>query len=336
MIFKCPRCRATVATPSSFDHTLTEIPCGNCGEMLPSPQHGGIVTPERKPSIWSRFQQWLNVLAALIAIFVMIPSQVSAGPKLSDKPQVIKLQRFRKALWKVHVTVKGKPGDFLLDTGGGITLLSREFSKGIECKFWGRNTGYNMFGKRGDEPHCDNVEIKAGDVALTPVSIGTIDFGEQFPGDKSPDGLLSLDAFDGKIITLDQKAGTLTIETPKSLVSRVRKMKELPFRISRECSARCLSAFLGVPTAKGMTWLILDSGAGGVSLISKDHAQLFGLDPNAKEQQLKFAAAPDVPINSPVLVTDMIMDGNLGQPFMSQYVMSFDLVHGRLWIAKAG
>jgi len=193
-----------------------------------------------------------------------------------------------------------------------------------------------MFGKRSEGPHCDNVQIMAGDVALTPVNVGKIDFKGQFAGDVAPDGLLSLDAFDGKIITLDQKAGTLTIETPKSLVSRVKKMKELPFRISRECSARCLSAFLGVPTAKGMTWLILDSGAGGVSLISKDHAQLFGLDPNAKEQQLKFAAAPDVPINSPVLVTDMIMDGNLGQPFMSQYVMSFDLVHGRLWIAKAG
>jgi len=28
----------------------------------------------------------------------------------------------------------------------------------------------------------------------------------------------------------------------------------------------------------------------------------------------------------------MIMDGNLGQPFMSQYVMTFDLAHGHLWI----
>jgi hypothetical protein len=97
-----------------------------------------------------------------------------------------------------------------------------------------------------------------------------------------------------------------------------------------------LSVFIGVPTAKGMTWLILDSGAGGVSIISKDHAELFGLDPNAKEQQLKFDAAPGVPVSSPAQVTDMIMDGNLGQPFMSQYVITFDLVHGRLWIARAG
>src|SRR5690348_17140723 len=190
--------------------------------------------------------------------------------------QVIKLQRFRKALWKVHVNVKGKPGDFLFDTGGGVTLLTEEFSKGIDCKYWGRNTGYNMFGKRGDGPHCDNVQLIAGDVALTPVNIGKIDFGDQFPGDKAPDGLLSLDAFDGKVITLDQKAATLTIETDRSLKKRVRTMKEFPLRVARECSGRCLSAFLGVKTPDGMTWLNIDSGAGGVSLIAKEYAASFG------------------------------------------------------------
>jgi aspartyl protease len=272
--------------------------------------------------------------ALAISCFLILPL-FSAAAKPSEKPQVIRLQRFRKALWKVHVTVKGKPGDFLLDTGGGVTLLTEEFSRGIDCKFWGRTTGYNMFGKKSEGPHCDNVQINAGDVALTPVNVGKIDFGDQFPGDKNPDGLLSLDAFDGKAITLDQTAGTLTIETSASLAKRTKGMKELPFRISRECSARCLSGFIGVPTAEGMTWLILDSGAGGVSLISKDHAPLFGLDPASKEQRLKYEVAPGVLVDSPVLVTDMIMDGNLGQPFMSQYIMTFDLAKGRLWMAKA-
>ena len=275
-----------------------------------------------------------KLTVAIVMIFVPMLSQVSAVPRQGDKPQVIKLERFRKALWKVHVTVKGKPGDFLLDTGGGATLLTEEFAKGIDCKFWGRTTGYNMFGKRKDGPHCDDVQIKAGDVALTPVAIGTIDFGDQFAGDKTPDGLLSLDAFDGKLITLDQKAGTLTIETAQTLSGRTKTMKELPVRLVRDCSARCLNAFVGVPTPQGMTWLILDSGAGGVSLISKDHAEIFGLDPKIKQQRLKFEAAPGVPVDSPVLLTDMIMDGNLGQPFMSQYVMTFDLARGRLWVAK--
>jgi len=275
----------------------------------------------------------LKVVIAVIS--VLVPAQVSAVSKPGPKPQVIKLERFRKALWKVHITVKGKPGEFLLDTGGGVTLLTDDFSKGIDCKYWGRTTGYNMFGKRADGPHCDDVPIKAGDVALTPVNIGKIDFGNQFSGDKTPDGLLSLDAFDGKAITLDQTAGTLTIETSASLAKRTKAMKEMPFRLVRDCSARCLNGFVGVPTNEGMTWLILDSGAGGVSIIARDHAGIFGLDPKGKEQRLKYQAAPGVPIDSPVIVTDMIMDGNLGQPFMSQYIITFDLDNGRMWLANA-
>jgi hypothetical protein len=272
----------------------------------------------------------VTILFAAVSFLFLGSVARSQGPA---KPQTIKLQRFRKALWTVRVTVNGKAGEFLLDSGGGNTLLTAAFAAGLDCAFWGRTTGYNMFGTRADSQHCDDVRIAADGVSLVPVSAGMIDFGDRFAGDKTPDGLLSLDAFDGKAVTFDQVAGTLTLETPRSLATRTRRMKELPFRVSRECSARCLSVFVGVPTPKGMTWLILDSGAGGVSLIAKEYASAFGLDPAVKEQRLKFDVAPGVPVDSPVLVTDMIMDGNLGQPFMSRYLITMDLAAGRLWIA---
>lgn len=269
---------------------------------------------------------FISIAVLLLAGFGIAEAQDSKAP------QVIKLQRFRKALWTVHVSVKGKEGDFLFDTGGGVTLLTESFSNGIDCKFWGRTTGYNMFGEKASGPHCDDVEMKSGGVLLSKVSVGKFDFGDRFPGSKAPDGILSLDAFDGKAITIDQTAATITIETPKSLAKRVVKATEMPFRVSRECSARCLSVFAGVPTSAGMTWLTLDSGAGGVSLISRDHAVLFGLDPDAKDQRLKHLAAPGIPIDSPVMVTEMIMDGNLGQPFLSQYVITLDLKNSRMWL----
>lgn len=274
-------------------------------------------------------------LALGLLLILLLAPALSSVESPVDEPQVIHLHRFRKALWKVHVTVGDIPGDFLLDTGGGNTLVTEAFSSRLSCKYWGRTTGYNMFGRRNDGPHCDDVRLMAGDVPLTPVDVAKIDFGDQFSGDKSPDGLLSLDAFDGKAITLDQVAGTLTIETAKSLAQRIRGMRELPFRMSRECSARCLSVFVGVPTQHGLTWLILDSGAGGVSLIAREYADAFGLDPAAKEQRLRHHIAPGIEVDSPVLVSDLIMDGNLGQPFMSEYVLTFDLRNGRLWAVRA-
>lgn len=275
-----------------------------------------------------------NVFVILF-LFQNSCNQKDTSQHLEEQPQMIKLERFRKALWTVPVTIQGKEGDFLLDTGGGITMLSEAFSKQIDCQFWGRTTGFNMFGSRGDGTHCDSIKINIGKIILTPTNVGTINFGDRFSGDKTPDGILSLDAFDGKAITLDQKTKTIFIETPSSLAIRTKDMKEFPMRVSRECSGRCLSIFIGVITPQGMTWLLLDSGAGGVSLISNEYAQVFGLDPDLKEQQLKFNLANDIKIESPVILADMIMDGNLGQPFMSKYKITIDIVNSRLWLSKS-
>ena len=267
-------------------------------------------------------------------VYLLACGATETGPQTpEDSPRVIQLERFRKALWKVPLTVRDTTVDFLFDTGGGITLLTKELSEKIDCHFWGRTTGYNMFGMRGDGPHCDSVQLYAGDVPLVPVNVGTINFADRFPGDKAPDGLLSLDAFDNRAVTLDQQAGELIIETPASLAARTQHMTEFPLRVSRECSGRCLSIFLGVATPAGMTWLLLDSAAGGVSLFSKEYASVFGLDPEVKEQHLRFTLSEDIIVDSPALVTDMIMDGNLGQPFMSQHVITIDILNSRIWLA---
>jgi hypothetical protein len=269
----------------------------------------------------------------VVLLLVLVSGVDASATKTADGPQVIKLQRFRKALWKVHVTLKGKEGDFLFDTGGGVTLITEKFSQGIDCKYWGRNTGYNMFGHKGEGPHCDDVPLSADGVQLSPVSIGKIDLTQWFPDEKNlPDGMLSLDAFDGMAITIDQKAATLTIETDRSLKKRVGPMREFPLRVARECSGRCLGAFLGVKTPDGMTWLNLDTGAGGVSLIAKEYAPTFNLDPEKKEQRIDFPLDGGLRIGGPVMVTDMIMDGNLGQPFLANYVVTLDLKNGRIWL----
>ena len=272
-------------------------------------------------------------LCAFLFLASATSSQAIEQPDRPSERQTIELERFRKALWTVKVTLNGKTGHFLLDTGGGNTMVTERFASDWDCTFRGRMTGYNMFGERIDSPLCEAVDIRAGAVRLTRVNAGKIDFSNRFPADATPDGLLSLDAFDGKAITLDQANATLIIESPASLQERISHMIELPLRVSRECSAKCLSIFLGVPRPDGMTWLTLDSGAGGVSLIAKEYAEAFALKTSEQEQRLTVEIAKGVVVDSPVLVTDMIMDGNLGQPFLSQYVITLDLGASRMWIA---
>ena len=54
------------------------------------------------------------ILTSFFLFIVLVPFTTNSS---AQAPQVIKLERFRKALWKVNITVKGKTGDFLLNWG---------------------------------------------------------------------------------------------------------------------------------------------------------------------------------------------------------------------------
>lgn len=277
----------------------------------------------------------------LVGIFVAMAASattLSASgevPVPSDAPFVITLQRYHKALWTVRVTVNGRPANLLFDSGGGMTMLSTRFAARSGCRYWGRVSGFDMFGHRIDTPRCDGAEITIGALALHPSMVGRFDAGERLDGDDAPDGMLSLDAFEGRAITLDMGAGRIVVETPHSLAHRIADMREVPMKIGRQCSGHCVDVFVGIPVAPGMAWLTLDSGAGGVSLIASDYAPWFGLAEGDRPQRLRFAIAPGIDVDSPVLVADMAMDGNLGQPFLSRHLVTLDLAHGRMWMAPA-
>ena len=259
----------------------------------------------------------------------------AATPSKADGPQVIKLQRFRKALWKVHVTIKGKEGDFLFDTGGGVTLLTEEFSKGIECKYWGRNTGYNMFGKRFEGPACNGLSVSIAGRRYVPAITGLVNMAALNPADSALDGIAALDLFDGRAVTLDLSHGRLIVESPASLRARVGAMRPLPIRLKREVEGLALAVTTGIPTSRGWLWMELDSGNGGTVLVSKPVAALVGLDSSvAARQPADFAVTDGVRVHTTDAFTpDLIMDGNLGMPFLRNWVITLDLQAGTGWIA---
>ena len=96
-----------------------------------------------------------------------------------------------------------------------------------------------------------------------------------------------------------------------------------------------LAANVEVPTAQGIVRFELDSGNGGTLLVGKPYAALFGLDPDAAgPQQARIELAPGIVAEGLAFTPGMNIDGNLGMPFLKDWIVTLDLDAGRLWLRR--
>ena len=265
------------------------------------------------------------------------PSSPTASAARTAEPEAVFTLEPQRTRWALRVEVGGRPFRFGFDTGGGLTLISREVVEAAGCTPWGRVSGYQMFGRRLDTPRCDSVAIDIGTQRVTvPVAL-VLPPTDVEAKDTDLQGSLALDVFEGRAITLDLAGGHLMVESPASLAARVRTMTPLPVRFAREAGGRSLVVLTAVPTPKGTLWMELDSGNGGTMLISRPYAALFGLDSTAAGMQhAAFDLGAGVRVDSDRFLTpDMIIDGNLGMPFLRHWIVTLDLATGRGWIAPA-
>jgi len=264
-------------------------------------------------------------MSLLLAIHILLATPIALEP-------------YRDTI-AVRANVGGQDGFFTFDTGGGVSLLTPAFAAKIGCKPWGRLSGFAMMGNRIDTPRCDDVAVTiAGKKLKAPVA-GVFDLMSLFPKDAVPlDGSLALNVFEGKAITIDFPAKTLTIDTPATPEKRMREGTEVEARLTREAQGRALAVSVAVPTPQGKVWMELDSGNSRTILISKPYAALFGLDPDKKEpQSVDFPLAGSIRVKADrAFAPDMIIDGNIGMPFLKNAVVTFDLRSGRVCIQIHG
>jgi len=271
---------------------------------------------------------------ALALLFAAMPAAEAQQAPAPDA--VIQMQPWRTR-WAMEAEIGGKKGLYLLDTGAGITLVSPESAIRAGCEPWGRLTGYNMMGNRHDGPHCgDNIAMTVGGIALKPPILGMINMGKLNPKDVDLDGIIGLNLFEGRTVTFDFAAGVMTIESDASRAARISGMKPLRIRLKREIDGGALAVMTAVPSKKGTLWFELDSGNGGTVLASKPIAELVGMNATIEgKQPADFEVMGDIRAVTPDAFTpDMIMDGNLGMPFLRNWVVTLDLARGLAWIGK--
>jgi len=247
----------------------------------------------------------------------------------------LRLEPYRRSV-AVRVSVHGKTGLMAFDTAGGHTVVSPEFAAAAGCTPWGNLGGFTMTGKRLDMPRCDAFGFEADSFPVVAPVAGVMQVAPLLAKDAQPiEGLLALDVFAGRTITLDFAGGHLYVESPASAARRIEGARELPVRLSREVQGLALAVDVEVPTPKGIVRFELDSGNGGTLLVSKPYAALFGLDPAAKgPQPVRIPVADGIVAEGLAFTPEMNIDGNLGMPFLKDWIVTVDLAAGRMWLRR--
>ncbi|MGI4798325.1 MAG: hypothetical protein ACRYG8_30640 [Janthinobacterium lividum] len=233
--------------------------------------------------------------------------------------------------------VAGHDGLFLFDTGGGVTIVTPATATLSGCHLWGRITGFRATGERMDTPRCDDLHVSLGGEEFTAPTASVLDLGPLVGPDMPPlSGLIALDVFAGRSITIRPLAHELVVETKSSLPERIRGAVEVPIRQVRDAEGVALTVNGAVATSAGHAWMELDTGNLGPLMVGEHVAPLLGLDASRPDKQAaSFALVGSVPVSGLARVGRFIMDGDIGEDVLGHWDVTLDLANGRAWFRLA-
>ena len=270
---------------------------------------------------------------ALVALFSVHRASARTGPT------VIPLGTYLGVLPSVQVRFGGREHTMLLDTGGGLTVVTPATAAAIDCRPWGRLTGFRMRGDRVDMSRFDRVKVTLAGLAVRVPEVGVWDFGKVLPKNAPPlAGSIALDAFSRRVVTLDLADRRLIVETRASLAARLRREHAVavPMRFEREVDGESLEPLIGIDTLRGRVWMEIDSGSDGDVIVNRPLAHALGLDPADKRaQQMAVSIGGVFPLRAPARMMNLVIDGDIGEPVLRHWIITIDLAHRRMWLAPA-
>ncbi|MGH8291035.1 MAG: retropepsin-like aspartic protease [Steroidobacteraceae bacterium] len=133
----------------------------------------------------------------------------------------------------VEVTVNGHESPFIFDTGAGATVLTPEEIRYAGCTPFGKVTDFRAQGGRVTMWRCGPVSLEIGDYRVER-EVEEFDLRKLLGNAPPVGGIVGLASFDGRAVTLDLAHDRVTIETRRSLARRIRGMRPIKIRITRD------------------------------------------------------------------------------------------------------
>ena len=244
---------------------------------------------------------------------------------------------------------------FLLDTGIGLTTISKAFCERLGCVTSGEYRGRRMSGQELRIPLSRLRALRFGSMRTEDVQVGVFDMSGFPPAFDGIDGFLSLVYLERTPFTLDYGRGCLILETEASLAVRVARGATVPLRIDRDHAT--LQVYMSMDVSVGEpAWLEVDTGSDSL-ILDVRYMERLGIRPGdagvrtvtgKDETQHEFVrhfarmkspilppTAPAMIVSgSPVMFEQIIYDGLVGHAYFQHFVVTYDLPRSRMILAR--
>lgn len=258
----------------------------------------------------------------------------------------------------IPVRVNGNDSTFILDTGAGVNVLSKTLSDRLACKHDGEVTGKRMSGQSMTMKLVTLPSLQVGSSLQKNLPMAAWKLEDVLAG--APDlarveGLVSLEFFRKLPFTIDYSQKLVCIENSESLKKRLTAGISIPIQITHKHAQTCISmlvwfsngSFARVEVDTGSGALILDEKYMKEFAIRKDSIDVKtvkGVDETGNAYVRYFTKLPvDVflaqsrkftQIKPTVQFQKIIYDGLVGDGFLGNFIVTYDLPHKRMIFAR--
>lgn len=252
---------------------------------------------------------------------------------------------------------------FIFDTGIGVTLISKKIADKLGCKVDGSYTGKRMSGQKVTVPltNLELLTVSNKDQRNPRVGVWKMEgFRPEDPAFADVEGYLSLNFFRERAFTMDYsygdaRQGRLIFETPESLKKRLKGGSVVPVELHDEGPDLTIFLKLSLPGGEPVR-VELDLGGDilalnktlmkrvGVEADSEDIRKVESKDETGHKYVRYFTEmkGPIFPVGAnqcqqdpvPVMFQEIIYDGLVGNDFMRQFTVTYDLKNERLIFQK--
>lgn len=245
------------------------------------------------------------------------------------------------------------PARFILDTGVGITVISKSFAESNNLERAGTFSGKRMSGQEVSADLVNLTELTVGNITRSNFPVGIFDMSG-FPKELSDVlGILSPDFFGDTIFTVDYEKEKVILRDEGSSINDL-GLEVVDIMVEREGPSVALFLNALLPSERAVK-LEIDTGSGSLILntsfmdelnVKKDGTGtrvITGTDETGHNYARYFAEisgrltleGADLFQDSPnVMFQDIIYDGLIGDDFLSRYNVTYDISNAKMGFSR--